>query len=217
LIVHTQAIVLNHIRYGESSLIVHLYTERLGRQTVFVKGAFSKKSQMKAALFQPMYVVETDIHYRDNRQIQRISNIRLLQAFHNILLNPMKSGIALFIAEVLTKTLREEEANSELFDFLTQSIHALNLMEKGIANFHLIFLVHLTRYLGFYPNLEEFSGSMPAFFTQLIHLSFEGLENMEINHLQRNQILEYILAYYALHVENFGKMKSFTVLQHVFS
>ncbi|GHT21274.1 DNA repair protein RecO [Bacteroidia bacterium] len=217
MIVSTRAIVLNHIRYGESSLVVHLYTEQLGRQTVFVKGAFGKKSQMKASLFQPLYIIETSIYHRDKRQMQRISNIRVLQPFHNILMHPMKSSIALFIAEALTKTLREEECNKELFAFLSQSLQALNLMDKGVANFHLIFLIHLTRYLGFYPNLQEFSANMPDFLTHLMTLSFEHLETLEINHTQRNQMMEYILSYYAIHVENFGKMKSFMVLQQVFS
>jgi DNA repair protein RecO (recombination protein O) len=217
MIVSTRAIVLNHVRYGESSLVVHLYTEQLGRQAIFVKGAFGKKSQLKASLFQPLYMIETDIHHWDKRQMQRISNICVLQPFHDILLHPMKSSIALFIAEVLTKTLREEEPNKELFAFLSQSLQALNLMEKGIANFHLIFLIHLTRYLGFYPNLQEFSANMPDFAIHLMTLSFEHLESVEINHSQRNRMMEYILSYYALHVENFGKMKSFMVLQHVFS
>ncbi|MDR3094836.1 MAG: DNA repair protein RecO [Bacteroidales bacterium] len=216
MIVNTRAIVLNHVRYGESSLVVHLYTEQLGRQAVFVKGAFGKKSQLKASLFQPLYLIETSIHHWDKRQMQRISNIRVLQPFHDILMHPIKSSIALFIAEALTKTIREEDANKELFAFLSHSLQTLNLMKKGTANFHLIFLIHLTRYLGFYPNLQEFSADMPDFVTHLMTLSFEHIETLEISHSQRNQMMDYILSYYALHVDNFGKMKSFMVLQQVF-
>jgi DNA repair protein RecO (recombination protein O) len=216
LIISTPSIVLHQFRYGDSSLIVHLYTEKLGRQSIFVRGAAGKKSQMRAALFQPLYLIETEIHHRLNRNMQRISNARLMQPFHDILLHPVKNAIALFIAEILTKTLREEEANRELFDFLSKSIHAFNLMDKGTANFHLVFLVHLTRYLGFYPNLKEISENAPVAL-QLSHLSFEQLEILKINHLQRNYLTEYLLSYYAMHVESFGKIKSFPVLQHVFS
>jgi DNA repair protein RecO (recombination protein O) len=216
LIVSTPSIVLNHIRYGDSSLIVHLYTERLGRQSVFVKGAYGRKSQMKAALFQPLYLIETEIHHRLSREMQKISNVRLLQPFHDILLHPVKNAVALFLAEILAKTLREEEANHELFDFLSKSIQTFNLMEKAAANFHLVFLVHLTRYLGFYPNLKEIAENLPLA-AQLAHLSFEQIEMLKINRLQRNYLTEYLLSYYALHVENFGKIRSFTVLQHVFS
>jgi DNA repair protein RecO (recombination protein O) len=216
LIVKTRAIILNHLRYGESSLIVHLYTESLGRQAIFVKGAFAKKSQMRAALFQPLHLVEIEMHHRANRQMQRISNIRLLQAFHDIPVNPVKNSIALFITELLYKTLREEEGNPELFDFLFHAIQTLDLIETGAANFHLLFMVHLTRYLGFYPNSEGFLEKNLLPFSQLLTLSFEHLDSLKISHQQRNHLIESLLSYYAVHLDNFGQVKSFEVLQHVF-
>ena len=238
MITATRAIVLSHLRYGDSSLIVNLYAESMGRQVVFVQGAFSKKSSMRAALFQPLHIVETNLHYRANRQMQRVSNVQMYCPFQSIPFDPVKSCIALFIAEILYKTLKEEEANAGLFNFLLHSIQTLDLNERGTANFHLAFLVHYSRYLGFYPNTEQASdhiwfdsqkGSFvptPAasspipeynhLLTHLFGMSFEHLDSLQINHHQRNYLTEYLLGYYSTHIANFGKLKSYPVLRNVF-
>ena len=238
MITATRAIVLSHIRYGDSSLIVNLYTESMGRQVVFVKGAFAKKTAMPAALFQPLHLLETDLHHRINRQMQRVSNIQMYCPFQSIPFDPVKSCIALFVAEVLHKTLKEEESNQELFDFLLYTIQTLDLNEHGTANFHLVFLVHYSRYLGFYPNTEQASdhtwfdaqkGSFVAIptaasplpeynrlLTKLFGMSFDRLHDLQISHYQRNYLTEYLLGYYSLHVAGFDKMKSFPVLRNVF-
>ena len=238
LISTTRAIVINHLRYGDSSLIVNLYTESMGRQTVFVKGAFSKKSAVRASYFQPLYLLETGLHHRSNRQMQRISNVQICYPFQSISFDPVKSSIALFVAEILYKTLREEEANPELFDFLLHSIQTLDLNDRGTANFHLVFLVHFSRYLGFYPNTELlaagtwFDSQQGSFalapaassptseynhlLKQLFQMSFDSLDSLQISHHNRNYLTDYLLGYYSMHVDNFGKTKSFTVLQNVF-
>ena len=207
----TRAIVLNHLRYGDNSLIVDLYTENMGRQTIFVQGVFKKKSAVRSALFQPLHLIETDLHYRANRQMQRISNVQIYYPFINIPYDPKKSCIALFIAEILYKTLKEEEANSELFDFLLHAIQTLDLNDSGTANFHLLFLVHYSRYLGFYLKYEK-----NELLTKIIEMSFESLNNLKTNHHHRNCLTEYMLDCYSNNVSNFGKIKSFSVLQNVF-
>ena len=207
--IRTRSIVLNQLRYGDSSLIVDLYTENMGRQTVFVKGAFGKKSRMRSALFQPLHLLEIDLHHRANRQMQRISNPNICYPFQTIHFNPVKCCIAMFITEVLYKTLKEEEANSEMFDFLYYSIQTLDLNEHGTANFHLAFLVQFSRYLGFYLKYEKL---LP----QLSEISFDKLDEVPLNHNQRNSLTNYLLEYYSMYVENFCKMKSFTILQNIF-
>ena len=209
MIVGTRAIVVNHFRYGDSSLIVDLYTENMGRQTVFVKGAFSKKSRIRSALFQPLHLLETNLHYRANRQMQRISNVQLFCPFQNIPFNPAKTAIALFISEILYKTLKEEEANRELFDFLIYTIQTLDLNDSGTANFHIAFLVHFSRYLGFYLKFEKL---LP----QINNISFDNLDNLQIIRHQRNILTEHLLEHYSTHIENFGKIKSLSVLKNVF-
>ena len=207
LISTTRAIVLHHLRYGESNLIVHLYTESMGRQSVFVKGVSGKKSHARIALFQPLHLLEGDLHHSGKRQIQRISKLQIYCQLQSIPFDPVKSCIALFIAEVLCKTLKEEEANPGLFHFLHHAIQTLDLIEHGTANFHIVFLVHYSRYLGFYNN---------HILPKLLETSFEHLDSLQLNHHQRNDLTEYLLNYYTMHVDNFGKMKSFPVLQNVF-
>jgi len=209
MITATRAIVLNHLRYSDSDLIVNLYTESMGRQAVFVKGAFSKKSAVRIALFQPLHLIETDLHHRANRQMQRASNIQMFYPFQSIPFDPVKRCIALFIAEVLNNTLREEEANPELFNFLLHTIQALDLNDCGTANFHLVFLVHYSRHLGFYLKYDHL---LP----QLFEISFDRLNSLCINHHQRNNLTEYLLECYSTHVANFGKLKSFPVLRNIF-
>jgi DNA repair protein RecO (recombination protein O) len=138
----------------------------------------------------------------------------------------------------LHKTLKEEEANAGLFDFLLHTVQALDLNDYGTANFHLVFLVHYSRYLGFYPNTEQaseytwFDARMGSFvaipavtsplpeynhlLTQILGMSFDCLDNLSINHHQRKYLTEYLLEYYSTHVTNFGKLKSFPVLRNVF-
>jgi len=210
----------------------------MGRQAVFVKGAFSKKSAIRAALFQPLHLVETDLYHRANRQMQRVSNIQMYCSFQSIPFDPVKRCIALFIAEILYKTLKEEENNPGLFDFLFHTIQTLDLNDHGTANFHLVFLVHYSRYLGFYPNTEQASDhtwfdsrkgsyvTIPTAYspipeynhllTQLFGMSFDHLDSLQINHHQRNYLTEYLLGYYSTHVANFGKLKSYPVLRNVF-
>ena len=238
MITNTRAVVLNCLRYGDSSLIVNLYTESLGRQAVFVKGAFSKKSSVRAALFQSLHLIETEIHYRVNRQMQRISEARLIQPFLSIPFDPVKRSVAMFISEILNKTLKEEEANHELFNFLFHSIRTLDLNDCGTANFHLMFLMHYTRYLGFYLDSKQlangflldlptsgYTGSLSPLssrfeyvplLSQFMELSFEHLDKMQISHHQRNRLAEYLLSYYSMQVDGFGTVKSFAVLRDVF-
>ena len=234
----TRAIALNHLRYGDNSLIVHLYTESMGRQTVFAKGALGKKSQLRAAFFQPLHLLETHLHHRENRQMQRLSNVSLHIPFQNIPFDPVKNAIAMFIAEVLHKTLKEEEPNPAMFDFLLHAIQTLDLNERGTANFHLVFLVRYSRYLGFFPNTEQSSDSAwfdaqkgrfvsapahsspPSEYNSLLRrlfdMSFNDLDRLKINRDQRNWLAEYLLNYYSTHFVNFGKLTSHGVLRSVF-
>jgi len=211
MITSTRAIVLNQLRYGDNSLIVDLYTENMGRQTVFVKGAFGKKSRTRAALFQHLHLIEINLHHRENREMQRISDVQINYNFQNIPYNPVKMCISLFIAEILYKTLKEEEKNRELFDFLIHTIQTLDLNDNGTANFHLVFLVHFSRYLGFYLKYKK-----NDLLQKICEISFDNFDSLKCNHHQRNYLTNYLLECYSMYIDNFGKMKSFQILQNVF-
>ena len=210
MIYNTRAVVLNNLSYGDTNLIVDLYTEKIGRQSIFINGALSKKSSMRYAMFQSLQLLEVDLHHRENRQLQRISNIQLYYNFQNIQYNPTKSCLAIFIAEVLYKTLKEEASNNELFKFLLNAIQTLDLNNNGTANFHIAFLIHYSRYLGFSLKYENT-------LAQLSEISFDNLNNFLLNKSQRNTITEYLLGRYSTYIENFGDIKSFSVLKNVFA
>jgi len=208
--IKSRAIVLNSLRYGDDSLIVALFVEKLGRQSVFIKKTKNKQSGMRLALFQPLQIVEADFIHREKRQLQQIKNTQIFYHFYNIPFNPVKCCIAIFIAEILYKTLKEENKNVDLFEFLLQTIQTLDLNNTGTANFHIAFLIHYSRYLGFSLKHENI---LP----QNFEIHFQNIDKLKLNRIQRNNITEILLERYALHVDNFGKLKSFPVLQSVFS
>ena len=227
--IKTEAIVLSHLKYGEHSVIATLYTSAMGRQSVLVKGAFGKKTPMKASLFRPLYLLDISLRYSARRQLQYISDMSLSVPFLNIPYDPVKSGIALFLSEVLYRTLRGEEADAALFAFLSQTIQLLDLNRHGTANFHLVFLLRLARFLGFSPPenfLLDMQGvQLPAsrlmednaLLNKLLHLPFDALETVELNRERRNELLDIILTYYTVHVEGVGEIQSADILKTLFS
>lgn len=236
----TKGIVLNHLKYGDTSLVTTIYTEVLGRKSFMVQGVFKKKSKFPPPFFQPLTLLELEVDINPKRELQRIREIRLAEPFHSLPFDAVKSAVSLFISEILYKTLKEEEPNPSLFEYLYHSIQLLDLKDAGIANFHMVFLLNLTKYLGFYPlnNFSEidavfdplngrFMPSLSSVSTnsdriisehinQLLNLSFDDLDQFHLNHQTRNSILKLIIEYYNLHLGGLTNVKSLPVLQSVF-
>jgi DNA repair protein RecO len=236
----TKGIVLNHLKYGDTSLVTTIYTEVLGRKSFMVQGVFKKKSKFPPPFFQPLTLLELEVDINSKRELQRIKEIRLAEPFHSLPFDAVKSAVSLFISEILYKTLKEEEPNPSLFDYLYHSIQLLDLKDAGIANFHMVFLLNLTKYLGFYPlnNYSEtesifdplngkFMSSLSSVSTnservvsehinQLLNLSFDDLDQLHLSHQARNSILKLIIEFYNLHLGGLSNVKSLPVLQSVF-
>ena len=170
-----RGIVLHTIKYGDSSAIAYLFTDVLGRMSYMVQGIRSKRGRgNKAALLQPMFLVEFEGVEQPHAQMHRIREMRSLRPLMSVPFDVRKSTISMFMAEVLYRLIREVEANEPLFDFLCEAVLKLDAMREGIANYHLWFLVRLSAYLGFYPGNEYiengcfdirgglFTPSMPA-------------------------------------------------------
>lgn len=227
--IKTEAIVLSHLKYGEHSVIATIYTQQMGRQSILVKGAFGRTAPMKASLFRPLYLLDVTLCYRSRRQLQYISNASINTPFLSVPYDPVKSGIALFLSEVLYRILREEEPNPALYAFLYQAIQLLDLNRAGTANFHLLFLLQLTRYMGFYPSenftLETLVQDIPperlqednALWNQFMQIGFDGLDTIQLSHERRNELLDIMLAYYAFHLEEPLVLHSKDVLKTLFS
>jgi len=235
----TRGIVLNHIKYSETSVIVTIYTESFGRQSYIINGVRSKKAKIKANIFQPLFLLNMEVYHKPKRDLQRVKEIQNAFVFSALPYDLRKSTLAIFIAEILYKTIQEQESNRELFEYLFNSIQLLDLKEKGLSNFHIYFLIHLTKYLGFFPN-NNYSETNCYFdlkagnfvqikpmhfyldkdqsiiFNQMLKFSGDQHEDLKMEYKKRIQLLEKILEYYTLHNEGVKSIKSLDVFKEVF-
>ena len=236
----TLGIVLRQIKYGETGLIVHLYTRRWGRIALMVPGARTSSKNRKAYLFQPLTILDLDIYFKPSREMQNLKEVKNHHPFIHISGDPVKSSVAIFLAEILNRALREEEPNEELFDFLESHIQLLDVMDHGVSNFHLYFLLRLSRYLGFQPDMPSgadetwfdlalgtFCDSPPlhgmylgpeltALMGTFLTVQVSGLGAIAANREQRIALLDGILRYYYHHLEGLGEIKSHKVLHALF-
>jgi DNA repair protein RecO (recombination protein O) len=236
----TQGIVLNHLKYGDTSLISTIYTSTHGRKTFLIQGVYKRKSRFHASFFQPLTLLDLEIYVQPRRELQRIREISIDHPFQHIPFDTTKSAIALFLSEILYKTLKEEEPNPSLFDYLYHALQFFDVNTIGSSNFHLVFLINLSRFLGFYPinNFSEtnclFDSLNGRFFPylttqqseserktsfwmhQLLNTTFENLDSLSMNHQIRNDLLRLLIEFYSLHLGGLGAIKSHSVLQNVF-
>jgi DNA repair protein RecO (recombination protein O) len=234
------AIVLYAKKYRESSLLVYAYTDLFGRQAYIANGVRSGKNRAGMACFQPLTLLDAVVYRNPKSELQRLREYRLLQPLHNIPLSMAKSALALFISEVLYKTVREQEPNAGLFRFLTRAILDLDALEQGVPNFHLYFLVQLNRYLGYAPGNRyapetpyfdglagEFTPERPAhdlFFdpqqTQLLAALLDSrpdsLAHLALHHDQRNRFVDNMLRFLNHHFDTPVAVRSAAVLRDLF-
>ena len=236
----TKAIVLHSLKYGETRLIVDMFTRSHGRLSFIVKIPKSSKSKMKKQLFQPLTLLEIEADVRQKVQLQKLSDVRLAVPFLSIPFNPHKLSISLFVAEFLYYALRSEQHNELMFDYMENSILWLDGQDTHYANFHLVFLMRLSRFLGFYPNLDDYKVgdyfdlresvflSSPPVHHDFLHpeeaekvqlmmrMDFPTMHLFRMSHQERNRLLEVSLTYYRLHLPDFPEMKSVSVLQELY-
>lgn len=222
----TRGIVINYIRYRETSVIVKIYTEEFGIQTYIENGVRSAKSKNKIALFQPLTLLDLVIYHKDGKNIHRISEMKCNAPFQSIPFNIQKSSIALFITEILSKSLQEENGNSPLFHFLNNSILWLDGVTENYENFHLQFLLEFGTYLGFSPeNAHEISHELSIhnlpILTKVLENQLDVLMNTQydkapkIDRFSRSKLLDSIILFYRLHVDTLTEVKSLGILQEV--
>ncbi len=236
----TQAIVLHSIKYGESRLIVDMFTRSHGKLSFIVSLPKSQKSKVKKQYFQPLSLLEVEADVRPRVQLQKLADVRLAHPFSSIPFEPHKLSIGLFVAEFLYYALRGEQQNTPLFDYVTNSIQWLDSQTGHFANFHLVFLMRMSRFLGFYPNLEDYA---PGHYFDLresefcavppVHRDFLRPDEAEkiqlmmrmdyptmrlyrMTHSERNRLLEVALTYYRLHLPDFPELKSLQVLKELY-
>jgi DNA repair protein RecO (recombination protein O) len=219
----TAGIALSYIKFRESSIIVRILTERFGLQSYIVNGARSAKARGKMALFQPLTLLDLVVYHKGDGKISRISELKCAHPFMSIPFDQKKISIALFLAEVLEKTLKEEEENIEQFGFIRQSLLHFDGMNAEFENFHLQFLLQLSRYLGFFPDSKEDfyrEARLPSISTDQeealdLLLEDETDYGSRISNGSRRLLLSHILDFYHAHLEGIGTIRSLPVLQTV--
>ena len=225
----TRGIVLNFVKYRETSIVTRIYTEDFGLQSYIVNSVrgSQRKSRSKISFFQPLTQLDLVVYYRKNAGLNRISDIRCPEPYQSIPYDVLKSSIAMFVTEALNKSLKEEEGNAELFSFIQQSLLVFDNMAEGYENFHLQFMLKLSRYLGFMPQsardffvqVYEFVGK-PTITDEEEQLLSQLLENRYTDHVVvsraiRQLLLDDLIKLYQLHVASFGEFKSVEVLREV--
>jgi DNA repair protein RecO (recombination protein O) len=240
MIYKSAGIFLKKIQYGDTSLIVKIYTQKFGLQSYLLKGARSKKGKQKSNLLQHLALLDMEVYHRESKNLQTIKDYGLQRHFKTIPYNMVKSSIIMFMNEVLLLSIKEEEPNDSLFEFLKDSLIFLDELRVNISVFHLVFMVQLTRYLGFHPQ-GTYNEQHPLFdmmggvFTSVRETHpyvlegrmarlFSSLKEMEPGEVfdekllsgERNQLLKILTDYYRLHVPNFERLNSLEILHQIF-
>jgi DNA repair protein RecO (recombination protein O) len=240
MLVTTEGIVLHYIKYGETSVIATIFTRESGRQSFIINAARGKKSKNKINLLQPLFIIDLVAYQKQTREIQRIKEIKSNHVYQSIPFEIQKSSQVFFLAEILYKTITGQESYLELYDFIKNGLLYFDLLEKGIANFHLYFLYRLSGYLGFLPDtktrnfegwwdlrkgaLVPFEPSHPLYankditkyLVELSGLKFQDLSEFNIPKKTRSELVSKFMDYYQLHFENLGQIKSLKVLKELF-
>ncbi|WP_142784353.1 DNA repair protein RecO [Changchengzhania lutea] len=237
--VFTNAIVLSKLKYRDNDLIVKCYTEQLGVVSFLIRGVLkSKKGASRVAYFQLLSQLQLNIVYKGNRSLQAITETKLNHQYTSLHTHILKSSIVMFLSEVLSSTLQEEEKNESLFKYIETTLLWLDT-HSNYSNFHLLFLLNLTKYLGFYPedfntdyqyfNLSHgqfelkktdrysISGENLILLKQLMGTTFDALYLVKINAKQRQAFLNMILLYFELHLGSFKTPKSLKIFNQVFN
>jgi DNA repair protein RecO (recombination protein O) len=233
----TRGIVFSSHDFGESSVVAKIYTELYGIQSYLVNSVRKKNPRFHHSLFQPLTPLDLVVYHKERPGLQRVSEIRPNPPLESIPFDVYKSSLAFFLDEVLLKSIREEESNPQLFDFILSSVIELDKESSSENNFHLFFLLKLSKYLGFGPtnnfnttttifDLKEgrFTDKFPdhPHFVQMPQsetfsrlMSNDTAVSAKINTADRRALISFLLEYYSLHIEGFGNIKSQRVLEQI--
>jgi len=237
----TAGIVLRQIKYNDNSVIVNVYTLQHGNLGFLVNMPKRKHSNIKTLMLRPLNILELDFDYRPNKVLQHIHDMKLHVSYDSLPYEPVKGTIALFLSEFLFYVLKHEMENPSLFHYLCNSLQWLDRSHKGLANFHLVFLIRLTRFLGFWPNVQDYkkgnvfdmrdatmTDTLPlhnqyldvtdsSFIPLLLRMDYSTMHLFRFNRQQRARVLDVLMDYYRMHIPEFPEMKSLDVLRTIYS
>lgn len=236
----TRGIILHKIKYTDSGIVAQLYTRKFGRLSFLVRGMRNKKAGKHNILFQPLFILDLEMYYKASREMQTLKEFSVIYSPYSIHTDIRKSTVALFLGEVLTSVLREENSNEELYDYIENAIMYFDSCTGDYANFHISFLAGLSSYLGFEPSPgssaddiffdmkngtfvpvppfhgnyvnREISGILSSFFVA----SYDTAGRISLTGAMRNEVLETLIRYYSFHLPGLKKINSLKILKEVF-
>ncbi len=238
--VKTKAIVLRTVRYGDSRMIVDMLTASVGRVSFACGLSKTNRGKIKKQLFQPLTLLDIVFDYRPTMELQRIKDVRMARPFVSIPFDAYKLSIGLFLAEFLVYATKGEQDGNQLEEFTEKSLLWLDNAVDGFANFHLVFMIRVSLFVGFYPNLDGYSDgawfdlrdgnftmtcpSHPDYLNPddsrrillLTRMNFDNMRLFSMSRVDRNRCLDVIMTYYRLHVANFPVLRSLEVLRELF-
>ena len=238
MLVNTFAIILSYIKYSDNSVIVNALTEQYGRISFMVYGVGSKKNKLSA--FQYLFILDLQIYYNPERDIQKLKEYKINPPLLSLTTDIRKSTLAMFIAEVITKTIKEEHQDITIFNFLKTAIFFLNELNNNLSIFHLVFLLKLSRLLGFSDfskdilyNYYDYSEGIEKFgkpshnhylskydyelCSKLININFNNIESVVLSRDIKINLLDKIVDLYKVHNYEFNSLKSYTYFKEIFS
>ena len=220
-------------------MIVEMFTREHGRLSFAVQIPKTQRGKLKKQLFQPLTLLNIECDVRPRLQLQKIRNAAILMPLPSLQTDPAKLSITLFLAEFLYHALKEEQQNESLFDYVTSSLQWLEGADSHVANFHLVFLMRMARFLGFYPNLDHYDEGCyfdlrASVFCKepplhrdvllpkeaekvqlMMRMDYATMHLFQLSHHDRNRLLEIALAYYRIHLPAFPELKSLAVLREM--
>ncbi len=216
-----RGIVVHTVKYGDASVICDVYTDKYGTLSFIVGSPRRGRSVTRSLMLSPLAILEIDFDYREGRNLLRVREVRVEEPYRSLPYHPIKETIALFLSEFLYYTLRNEQPNPELFEFLVDSLLWLDNRDRRIANFPATFLLRLTRFLGIWPNEEEImpllSRDEARVLPLVLRMNYGTMHLFRFSTTQRSRLLKVINDYYRLHVAGFPELKSLAILREVLS
>lgn len=236
----TTGILLHTIKHSDSSAVLHVFTRDFGRKAYFLRGLSKKKNSPRSILF-PLAILELQVTDRDNKSLQQIKEVSMHKPTFELLSNPVKSSIAIFLNELLHRSIEVNYQNEVLYDFLENAIQLLD-SASDVKNFHIWFMLELSKYFGFYPmknadlrsskfQFELESGTFAgiggcsgafmdeitaAVLDEVLGMKFDELSLLGISSFDRKTLLQGLVEYFIIHVPNLKRVSSLEVLETVF-
>lgn len=241
MLIKTEAIVLRSLKYGENRLIVDMFTKENGRQAFIV--TVSKKNTgngIRKQLFQPLTILEVTASASASSLLHKIKEVHVVSPYIAIPFEPVKLSVGLFLSDFLCQSLKSEQANTHLYIYIKDSLLLLDICDKPVANFHLVFMLRMAQFIGFEPNVDYYSEGdcfdlrgclfcrdVPlhndylkpdeaALIQTVVRMNYANMHLFRFTRTERNRVVDVLIRYYCIHLPDFAPLKSLGVLRELF-